>query len=105
MDAASKNGPLAPHVRPFVTRQRVRLIEDNPPASGNTFYQDWEDLPSKMLQCCDDAAAGLLSPHWRLCISPCRCVESIGEDHLSKRICINGGLERVYDLKNALMLW
>ncbi len=33
MAAAGGNGPLAPHMRPFVPRQCIDLIEDNSPSN------------------------------------------------------------------------
>ena len=37
MAAAGGNGPLAPHMRPFVPRRCVKLIEDNPPSKQMHF--------------------------------------------------------------------
>ena len=37
MAAAGGNGPLAPHMRPFVPCQCIRLVEDNPPSKRMHF--------------------------------------------------------------------
>ena len=108
MAAASGNGPStsAPHeaIHPVSMRW---IIRGQPPQQGGYgLYWDWEGIPLKTLQCCDDDAAaggnGLILPHMRHCVSCC-CIKLTGEDHLSKRLCIYGGLERVYDLHNDPM--
>ena len=37
MAATGGNGPLAPHMRPFIPRRRVKSIEDNPPSKRMHF--------------------------------------------------------------------
>ena len=37
MAAAGGNGPLVPHMRPFVPRQCFEFIEDNPPSKRMHF--------------------------------------------------------------------
>ena len=37
MAASGGNGPLAPHMRPFVPRRGVELIEDDPPSKRMHF--------------------------------------------------------------------
>ena len=44
MVAAGRNGHMAPRMRPFVPHQCVRLIDDDPQASRNTFYGDWKSF-------------------------------------------------------------
>jgi hypothetical protein len=49
MAAAGRNGPLAPHMRPFVPRQCVRLLEDNPPSKRMHFLPGLGGYPSRQV--------------------------------------------------------
>ena len=47
MAADGGNGPLAPHMRPFVLHQCVRLVEDNPPSKWMHFLLGLGGYPSR----------------------------------------------------------
>ena len=50
MITAGGNGPLAPHMRPFVLCPCVGLIEDTPPSKRIHFLRDWKSISLKTLQ-------------------------------------------------------
>jgi hypothetical protein len=58
MATASRNGPLAPHMRPCALRRRIVWMDDNPPSKGIYFFELLRAcIALKILRCCGDTSS------------------------------------------------